>query len=201
MRRYLPDFRTSDPSVAARVTVRQLLNHTAGWLGDDFEDTGTGDDALARYVAGVARLPQLTPPGEVFHYNNAALGVAGRVIEAVTGTTFERAARELVIDPLAWSTPASSRTSSPTSTWPPGTTWHGAGGAGTRVLRAAARVSTRPGGWSPASGTSCATPASISVTAGCPAVGERLLTRRSLTAMRSHPGPGGTLRWSWTGWA
>ena len=74
---YLPDFRTADPSVAARVTVRQLLNHTAGWLGEDFEDTGPGDDALARYVAGVARLPQLTPPGKVFSYNNPGLSVAG----------------------------------------------------------------------------------------------------------------------------
>ena len=67
----------SDPSVAARVTVRQLLNHTAGWLGEDFEDTGPGDDALARYVAGVARLPQLTPPGEVFSYNNPGLRLPG----------------------------------------------------------------------------------------------------------------------------
>jgi CubicO group peptidase (beta-lactamase class C family) len=100
VRRYLPDFRTSDPSVAARVTLRQLLNHSAGWLGDYFEDTGLGDDALARYVAGVARLPQLTPPGEVFSYNNAALSVAGRVIEVVTGTSYERAVRDLVIDPL-----------------------------------------------------------------------------------------------------
>jgi hypothetical protein len=70
VRRYLPDFRTSDPAVAERVTLRQLLNHTPGWLGEDLHDTGRGEDALAKYVAGIVRLPQLTPPGEVFAYNN-----------------------------------------------------------------------------------------------------------------------------------
>ena len=100
VRAYLPDFAAADPSVAARVTVRQLLNHSAGWQGDYFEDTGQGDDALARYVAGMPKVPQLTPLGKVFSYNNAALGVAGRVLEAVYGKPYETAVRELLIDPL-----------------------------------------------------------------------------------------------------
>ena len=82
------------------MTVRQLLNHSAGWLGEYYADKGPGDDALARYVKGMARLPQLTPLGKVFAYNNAAIVLAGRVIEAVTGSTYEEAVRELVLDPL-----------------------------------------------------------------------------------------------------
>jgi CubicO group peptidase (beta-lactamase class C family) len=100
VRAYLPDFATQDPSVAARVTVRQLLNHSAGWQGDYFEDTGQGDDALATYVGGMPKVPQLTPLGKVFSYNNAAIGVAGRIIEVVTGKPYEVAARQLVVDPL-----------------------------------------------------------------------------------------------------
>jgi CubicO group peptidase (beta-lactamase class C family) len=100
---YLPDFVTSDPSVAPRVTLRQLLNHSPGWLGDYYESTGRGDDALAKYVAEIARLPQLTPLGEVFAYNNAAIDLAGRLIEVVTGSTYEEAVRELVLDPLGLS--------------------------------------------------------------------------------------------------
>ncbi|HEY3560191.1 MAG TPA: serine hydrolase [Kribbella sp.] len=100
VRAYLPDFATADASVAARVTVRQLLNHSAGWQGDYFEDTGQGDDALTQYVAGMTKVPQLTPLGKVFSYNNAAIGVAGRIIEVVTGKPYEVAARELVVDPL-----------------------------------------------------------------------------------------------------
>src|SRR5215510_6220306 len=100
VRTYLPHFKTADPSVASRVTLRQLLNHSAGWRGDDFEDTGPGDDALARYVVGMARLPQLTPLGTVFHYNNAAVVLAGHVLEAATGSTYERTIREQLLEPL-----------------------------------------------------------------------------------------------------
>ena len=35
VRPYLPDFRVADEAAAARVTLRQCLNHSAGWLGDD----------------------------------------------------------------------------------------------------------------------------------------------------------------------
>jgi CubicO group peptidase (beta-lactamase class C family) len=82
------------------VTVRQLLNHTSGWLGEDVQDFGRGDDAIARYVASMTRLPQLTAPGSVFAYNNAGLVVAGRIVEVVTGMTYEAAVTNLVLDPL-----------------------------------------------------------------------------------------------------
>src|SRR5262249_21695601 len=100
VRTYLPDFQTADPAVAPRVTLRQLLNHSAGWLGDYYEDMGPGDDALARYAAAMARLPQLTPLGTVFAYNNAAVALAGHVLEVATGSTYERTVRELLLEPL-----------------------------------------------------------------------------------------------------
>ncbi|HRJ44403.1 MAG TPA: serine hydrolase domain-containing protein, partial [Caldilineaceae bacterium] len=100
IRRYLPDLRLSDESVAKRVTLRHCFTHTGGWLGDYFDDTGDGDDALARYVERMADLPQLTPLGEIWSYNNAGFGLAGRVIEAVTGEPYEQAARRLLLNPL-----------------------------------------------------------------------------------------------------
>jgi CubicO group peptidase (beta-lactamase class C family) len=57
VRRYLPELRLADEDVAQRVTLRHLLTHTAGWVGDDFTDTGPGDDAVARYVANLADVP------------------------------------------------------------------------------------------------------------------------------------------------
>ena len=100
VRRYLPEFAVAHAGASAAVTVRHLLNHTPGWLGDDVQDFGPGDDALQRYVAAMTRLPQLTAPGSVFAYNNAGLVVAGRIIEAVTGSTYECAVRDLLLDPL-----------------------------------------------------------------------------------------------------
>lgn len=100
VRTSLPEFRLTDADVAARVTIRQLLTHTGGWLGDYFDDLGPGDDALAKMVERLAEQPQLTPLGAVYAYNNAAFYVAGRVIEVVTRMPFEAAIRELVLEPL-----------------------------------------------------------------------------------------------------
>ena len=100
VRAYLPEFRVADAGVSERVRLRHLVTHSAGWFGDAFADTGDGDDALARYVAGMAELPQLAPLGRFFSYNNAAVVAAGRVIEVVTGQPYEAALGELVLRPL-----------------------------------------------------------------------------------------------------
>jgi CubicO group peptidase (beta-lactamase class C family) len=48
----------------------------------------------------MAELPQLTPLGEVWSYNNAGFYLAGRAVEVATGMSYEAAAKELVLDPL-----------------------------------------------------------------------------------------------------
>lgn len=100
VRTYLTDFKLKDESVAEKVTVLQCLNHTAGWSGDVFDNTGEGDDAIAKYVEHLADVEQVTPLGQAVSYNNAALSVAGRVIEVVTGQTYEQALRELLFEPI-----------------------------------------------------------------------------------------------------
>lgn len=100
LRTYLPDLRMSGEAVAERVTLRHLLTHTGGWVGDYFDDCGIGEDALATMVTRVADLPQLTPLGEVWSYNNSGFYLAGRVIEVVTGKPFETAMQEMILDPV-----------------------------------------------------------------------------------------------------
>src|SRR4051812_11494987 len=100
VRTYLPDLRLKDEKVAEAVAVLHLLNHTAGWSGDLMDNTGDGDDALAKYVDLMADLEQVTPLGSVVSYNNASLSVAGLIIATVTGLVYEQAMRELVFEPL-----------------------------------------------------------------------------------------------------
>lgn len=96
----MPELRLKDDAVARTVTVLQLLNHSAGGTGDYFEDTGDGDDAIAKYVQKMAQLEQISPPGTVVSCNNAAYVLAGRLIEKVTGQAHEAVIKRLILDPL-----------------------------------------------------------------------------------------------------
>ena len=100
VRTYLPDFKLQDESVAAQLTILDTLTHQGGFQGDLFEDTGDGDDALERVLDKLAEAPQVVPLRGHWSYNNAGFFVAGRVIEVVTGMTWEAAVTELVFRPL-----------------------------------------------------------------------------------------------------
>ena len=100
VRRYLPKLALADDDVAARVTLRHLLTHAAGWVGDYFADHGAGDDALERMLGDLPQLPQLTPLGEVWSYNNAGFYIAGRVLEVVGGTPYELLVQRLLFERL-----------------------------------------------------------------------------------------------------
>ena len=96
----LPGFRVADPDVTRAVTTRHLLTHTSGIDGDVFTDTGRGDDCLERYVAELAGVAQNHPLGATWSYCNSGYSLLGRLVEHVTGTTWDGALRERVIEPL-----------------------------------------------------------------------------------------------------
>ncbi len=100
VRTYVPELHLKDEQVARDVTVLHLLNHTAGWDGDFFKDTGEGPDALDLFMHAMADLDQVTPLGSMVSYNNASLGLAGLVIERVTGEPYEEVVRRRVLEPL-----------------------------------------------------------------------------------------------------
>jgi CubicO group peptidase (beta-lactamase class C family) len=108
VRTYLPEFRVKDDAVSRDVTVWNLLTHTPGWEGQ-VSGPERGEDTLRNFVATV--MPDLMqvapldsalgkPPAAAWSYNNAGFSLAGRVIEAVTGTSINRAMRDLVFTPL-----------------------------------------------------------------------------------------------------
>jgi CubicO group peptidase (beta-lactamase class C family) len=100
LRTYLPNFRVGDEHASARATLRHVLTHTGGWVGDLFLDTGAGDTALSDFVVDMADLEQLAPLGLHYSYNNAGFNVAGHVIATVTDSSFVEGLAELVLHPL-----------------------------------------------------------------------------------------------------
>jgi CubicO group peptidase (beta-lactamase class C family) len=100
VRTYLPRLQLSDPDVTAKVTTRHLLTHTGGWVGDYFNDFGNGNNALAKMVKSLVKLPQVTPLGETWSYNNTGFNLAGRLVEVLTKMPYEKAAQAILLDPL-----------------------------------------------------------------------------------------------------
>jgi dipeptidyl aminopeptidase/acylaminoacyl peptidase/CubicO group peptidase (beta-lactamase class C family) len=96
----LPELRLADAEVAKTVTMRHLLNHTSGIDGDVFTDTGRGDDCVEKYVALLAEQKQNHPLGVTWSYCNAGFVLAGRVIERLTGLTWDAALRQKIYAPL-----------------------------------------------------------------------------------------------------
>ncbi|WP_030669274.1 serine hydrolase domain-containing protein [Streptomyces sp. NRRL B-1347] len=102
VRRYVPELRLADEDAARRITVLNLLNHTAG-LDWNLIDDGRGDRSLAGLVAKLHELPLIAPPGTRASYSQAGYNLVGRIIEKVTDLPFEQAVASLVLDPVGLS--------------------------------------------------------------------------------------------------
>ncbi len=98
--RVLPELRLNEPEVTTKVTMRHLLTHTSGIDGDVFTDTGRGDDCLEKYVSELQEVAQNHPVGATFSYCNSGFSLAGRVIEKLTGGTWDDALRARIVTPL-----------------------------------------------------------------------------------------------------
>lgn len=97
---HVPDFATADRRSSARITVRQLLDHTSG-LPEGLEltdryDAGRSPQTVVRQARD---LEPLAGPGERHSYSSLNYVVLAAVVEHVTGEDFGDALRELVLQP------------------------------------------------------------------------------------------------------
>ena len=96
----LPGARICTSDVSGEVTIEHLLTHTSGIEGDVFIDTGRGDDCLERFVARLAGVKSVYPPGEAFSYANTGFQLLGRIIEVIDSQTWDNALRTRLTTPL-----------------------------------------------------------------------------------------------------
>ena len=86
------------------LTVDHLLTHTCGgWPNDGsdpmFRDPAASHEAL---ISGTLNtLPLTNPPGQAYAYSNFGFCLLGRVIESVTGRTYEEHVRTRILDRCA----------------------------------------------------------------------------------------------------
>jgi CubicO group peptidase (beta-lactamase class C family) len=182
VRRYLPDFKLADEQSAASITVANLLNHTAGldtWM---LLDTGDGDDALATYVDHLDAITLIGKPGERASYSQAGYNLLGRIIEAVTGKTYEKAIADLLFAPLGLERTTFFAAEAMTHRFALG---HNVTDEGTTVSRPwKLHRAQNPGGGGASTARDLVRWARFQLGDGCAESGERLVSAEALSAMR-----------------
>jgi len=82
---------------ARPVTLKDLLTHTSGVA--DAPSTGR-DLSLGELVLLYSQQPLKSEPGSKWEYNNAGINTLGRVVEVVSGETFESFLQKRIFKPL-----------------------------------------------------------------------------------------------------
>ena len=93
--RHLPDY--PNAGAAARITIRDLLTHRSGVA--QFMRADFGDVPVAAMVKTVAAAPLAFEPGTSQQYSNGGYVVLGRVIEVVSGKTYDAYVNDNVYRP------------------------------------------------------------------------------------------------------
>lgn len=97
---YLPGFALYDEHASSHLTPRDTVTHRSGLPRHDL--VWYGDETTTR--ADLVRRLRFLPPNkdlrELWQYNNLMFLTAGYLTEVVTGTSWEAAVRERLLDPL-----------------------------------------------------------------------------------------------------
>ena len=99
--KYVPEFANlkSASGRPARITIRQILTHTSG-LGEAPLEATRSARHLADLVPAWLSAPMKNEPGEKWAYTQSGINLAGRIVEVVSGRTFDAFLQERLFDPL-----------------------------------------------------------------------------------------------------
>ena len=102
---YLPGFKLSDPYITDHITVRDTLSHRAGFgLGaGDLLFWPNSDRTRAEVIAQAAFVPIEDGFRARYHYCNLMFVVAGAVLEAVSGLSWEDFIQTRILDKVGMS--------------------------------------------------------------------------------------------------
>lgn len=97
---YLPDLKIDNAGPPPSLSVRSLVNYSAGIECDFFEDFGEDPTALGEYVEACKKIRFVHEPGKYRSYNSTSYCIAGHVIEKLSGMFFNDAMAEMLFKPL-----------------------------------------------------------------------------------------------------
>ena len=102
VREYLPEVRFYDDYATRTVCMRDLLSHRTGLPRHEYSWYGT-TYSREDIVNNLRYLEPNRPPRTTFQYNNQCYVLAGRVLERLSGESFEELLRTRILEPLGMS--------------------------------------------------------------------------------------------------
>lgn len=97
--KYVPTFEMYDPWATREATVRDLITHRAGLPNADYLWTG-GDNSRDEVIRRIRFIPPSYSFRGGYTYHNVMYTVAGAVIEAASGMTWDDFVRRRIFEPL-----------------------------------------------------------------------------------------------------
>jgi len=109
VQKYLPWFELADEDASAKITVRNLLNHTTGISRIDGERDMASQQGLEEEVRGLNTIQLTQPVGITFQYSNLNYNIAGLIVEKVSGQSYADYVAQHIFEPLEMSHSYASR--------------------------------------------------------------------------------------------
>ncbi|HEY3835308.1 MAG TPA: serine hydrolase domain-containing protein [Bryobacteraceae bacterium] len=102
--KYLPEFKgqklKSGGAPDHPITIRELMTHTSGLASGSSAGFDRRAHTLAEVVADAAGQPLGFEPGTKWSYSNNGIGTLGRILEVVSGKSYEQFVEERIFKPL-----------------------------------------------------------------------------------------------------
>jgi len=109
---YLPEFTLAAPAIAAKITIRHLLNQVSGLSDVGFPELQVSQATTIRdRVTSLSRASPVASPGAQFNYFNPNYEVLARVVEAVSQQPFSAYLQAHIFTPLQMSQTLNATTS------------------------------------------------------------------------------------------
>lgn len=98
--RYLAEFRTANRERSDQITVRMLLNNTAGLKANPVPSFAPSTEALQHLLDHLKTTFLTKEPGRSYEYSNTDFSIAGLLISRVTHQAYEAYIQEHIFGPL-----------------------------------------------------------------------------------------------------
>lgn len=98
----LPDFRLLTSEYTDLVTPRHLMSMSSGLDNGPYLDLGDDAGSVKRYADLLTEIPSIHKPGAAFGYTNASTVVSGRIVETLTGLSWDTALRTMLLEPAGF---------------------------------------------------------------------------------------------------